>query len=135
MIIPHYIIIIIEGAGTALLGKEGAMACTVAVEEVIGDHYNSQIRELMEDDPEKHKELLKIIKKFRDDELHHHDTGLEHDAEKVCCILFYMNSLLVFVSLHIRLFCIPSSLNDISIIIFQVTYCLKFLKKLSLVFF
>lgn len=70
------------GAGSALLGKEGAMACTVAVEEVIGDHYNSQIRELMEDDPEKHKELLKIIKKFRDDELHHHDTGLEHDAEK-----------------------------------------------------
>lgn len=70
------------GAGSALLGKEGAMACTVAVEAVIGDHYNSQIRDLMEDDPEKHEELLKIIKKFRDDELHHHDTGLEHDAEK-----------------------------------------------------
>ncbi|KAK6187179.1 hypothetical protein SNE40_005260 [Patella caerulea] len=70
------------GAGTALLGREGAMACTVAVEDVIGDHYNSQIRELMEDDPEKHAEILKTIKKFRDDELHHHDTGLEHDAEK-----------------------------------------------------
>lgn len=28
------------GAGTALLGKEGAMACTVAVESVIGEHYN-----------------------------------------------------------------------------------------------
>lgn len=70
------------GAGSALLGKEGAMACTVAVEAVIGDHYNSQIRDLMEDDPEKHEELLKIIKKFRDDELHHHDTGLEYDAEK-----------------------------------------------------
>ena len=48
------------GASTALLGKEGAMACTVAVEDVIGDHYNSQIRELMEDDPEAHKELLKV---------------------------------------------------------------------------
>jgi len=70
------------GASTALLGKEGAMACTVAVEDVIGDHYNSQIRELMEDDPEAHKELLKIVKQFRDDELHHHDIGLEHDAEK-----------------------------------------------------
>lgn len=70
------------GAGSALLGKEGAMACTVAVESVIGEHYNSQIRDLMADDPEKHEELLKIIKKFRDDELHHHDTGLEHDAEK-----------------------------------------------------
>lgn len=28
------------GAGTALLGKEAAMACTVAVESVISDHYN-----------------------------------------------------------------------------------------------
>ena len=28
------------GMGTALLGKEAAMACTVAVEEVIGEHYN-----------------------------------------------------------------------------------------------
>uniref|UniRef100_A0A0B6ZDP2 5-demethoxyubiquinone hydroxylase, mitochondrial n=1 Tax=Arion vulgaris TaxID=1028688 RepID=A0A0B6ZDP2_9EUPU len=70
------------GAGTALLGKEAAMACTVAVEDVIGDHYNSQLRQLVEDDPEKHKELLEIVKKFRDDELHHHDTGLKYDAEK-----------------------------------------------------
>ncbi|CAE7940572.1 COQ7, partial [Symbiodinium sp. KB8] len=35
------------GAGTALLGKEAAMACTVAVETVIGEHYNDQIRELL----------------------------------------------------------------------------------------
>ena len=28
------------GAGTAAIGKEAAMACTVAVEEVIGQHYN-----------------------------------------------------------------------------------------------
>ena len=31
---------LILGAGTALLGKEAAMACTVAVESVIGEHYN-----------------------------------------------------------------------------------------------
>lgn len=31
------------GAGTALLGKEAAMACTVAVEDVISDHYNKLI--------------------------------------------------------------------------------------------
>ncbi|XP_054719483.1 5-demethoxyubiquinone hydroxylase, mitochondrial-like [Uloborus diversus] len=72
----------ILGAGTALLGKESAMACTVAVEEVIADHYNSQIRELMADDPVQNKELLDILKKFRDDEQHHHDTGLNHDATK-----------------------------------------------------
>ncbi|XP_036052814.1 5-demethoxyubiquinone hydroxylase, mitochondrial [Onychomys torridus] len=69
------------GAGTALLGKEGAMACTVAVEESIAHHYNNQIRTLMEEDPEKYEELLQVIKKFRDDELEHHDTGLDHDAE------------------------------------------------------
>lgn len=28
------------GAGTALMGKEAAMACTEAVETVIGGHYN-----------------------------------------------------------------------------------------------
>uniref|UniRef100_A0A2K6LMW3 5-demethoxyubiquinone hydroxylase, mitochondrial n=2 Tax=Rhinopithecus TaxID=542827 RepID=A0A2K6LMW3_RHIBE len=69
------------GPGTALLWKEGAMACTVAVEESIAHHYNNQIRKLMEEDPEKYEELLQVIKKFRDEELEHHDTGLEHDAE------------------------------------------------------
>ncbi|KAG7214538.1 hypothetical protein INR49_023053 [Caranx melampygus] len=48
------------GASTALLGKEGAMACTVAVEESISEHYNSQIRALMEVDPERYTELLKV---------------------------------------------------------------------------
>lgn len=70
------------GAGTALFGKECAMACTVAVEEVIADHYNNQIRELMADDPVANRELLDVLKKFRDDEQHHHDTGLQHDATK-----------------------------------------------------
>ncbi|KAI5613705.1 5-demethoxyubiquinone hydroxylase, mitochondrial [Silurus asotus] len=71
------------GASTALLGKEGAMACTVAVEESISEHYNNQIRTLMEADPERFEDLLQLIKEFRDDELEHHDTGLEHDAESV----------------------------------------------------
>ncbi|KAF0037789.1 hypothetical protein F2P81_010663 [Scophthalmus maximus] len=69
------------GASSALLGKEGAMACTVAVEESISEHYNSQIRALMEKDPERYIELLNVIKEFRDDEMEHHDTGLAHDAE------------------------------------------------------
>ena len=49
------------GAGTALLGKEAAMACTVAVEASITEHYNDQIRELLEDDPEANKELIETI--------------------------------------------------------------------------
>lgn len=50
------------GACTALLGKAGAMACTVAVEESISEHYNSQIRALMELDPERYTELLRVGK-------------------------------------------------------------------------
>ncbi|XP_050305372.1 5-demethoxyubiquinone hydroxylase, mitochondrial isoform X2 [Anthonomus grandis grandis] len=62
------------GAGTALLGEKAAMACTVAVETVIVDHYNDQLRTLLED-PEHNKELMEIITKFRDEEQEHHDTG------------------------------------------------------------
>lgn len=35
------------GASTALLGEKAAMACTVAVETVIVEHYNEQLREIM----------------------------------------------------------------------------------------
>ena len=65
------------GAGTALMGEKAAMACTVAVEKVIGEHYKEQ-QHLLEDDE---KELKKTIAKFEKDELEHHDIGLEHDAE------------------------------------------------------
>ncbi|XP_026319934.1 5-demethoxyubiquinone hydroxylase, mitochondrial isoform X2 [Hyposmocoma kahamanoa] len=69
------------GAGTALLGKEAAMACTVAVETVIVDHYNDQLRTLMED-PNVDKDILQTITKFRDEEQEHHDTGINHGAEQ-----------------------------------------------------
>ncbi|GAV08842.1 hypothetical protein RvY_18475 [Ramazzottius varieornatus] len=70
------------GAGTALLGSQAAMACTVAVETTIGQHYNNQIRELMEKHPGEFTELLQTLKQFRDEELEHLDTGLKHDAEQ-----------------------------------------------------
>ena len=65
------------GASTALMGEKAAMACTVAVEKVIGEHYQEQL-DLLGDDQ---KDLKKTISKFRDDELEHHDIGIEHDAE------------------------------------------------------
>ena len=65
------------GAGTALMGEKAAMACTVAVEKVIGEHYREQ-HHLLEDDE---KELMRTIDNFEKDELEHHDIGLEHDAE------------------------------------------------------
>jgi ubiquinone biosynthesis monooxygenase Coq7 len=69
------------GAGTALMGDKAAMACTVAVETVIVDHYNDQLRTLMED-PEANKELLETITRFRDEEQEHHDCGIDHGAEQ-----------------------------------------------------
>ncbi|MEM7047404.1 MAG: demethoxyubiquinone hydroxylase family protein [Pseudomonadota bacterium] len=65
------------GAGTALMGVKAAMACTVAVEEVIEEHYNEQEEQIGDRDPE----LTAKIQKFREDELEHRDLGLEHDAE------------------------------------------------------
>lgn len=66
------------GVATAMMGEKAAMACTVAVEKVIGEHYHKQLSLLKED----HKKLKATIKKFAQDELEHHDIGIAHDAEK-----------------------------------------------------
>lgn len=65
------------GAATALLGHRGAMACTVAVEEAIDEHYRAQEEALGEDEAE----LKAHIEKFRAEELEHRDIGLENEAE------------------------------------------------------
>lgn len=71
------------GAGTAMMGQKAAMACTVAVETVIVEHYNEQLRSLMENNEGNvNKELLETIQKFRDEEQEHHDTGIDHGAEQ-----------------------------------------------------
>lgn len=70
------------GAGTALMGEKAAMACTAAVESVIVEHYNNQVRELLEDPTETDEELVDIITKFRDEEQEHHDIGMEKGAEQ-----------------------------------------------------
>ncbi len=71
------------GAITALMGEKAAMACTVAVEEVIGEHYERQIGELKHLQGE--SDLTKNIAKFKDEELEHKDKGLEHGAEEAMC--------------------------------------------------
>lgn len=64
------------GAATALLGERAAMACTVAVEEVIDGHYARQAEQLEGSD----SELAAAISTARADELAHRDTALAHDA-------------------------------------------------------
>ncbi len=75
------------GAITAAIGKEAAMACTSAVETVIGEHYDNQVRNLMEfekkyPDGGELNHLTETVSQFRDDELEHRDIAIEKDAEK-----------------------------------------------------
>jgi 3-demethoxyubiquinol 3-hydroxylase len=66
------------GAGTALMGEKAAMACTIAVEEVIDEHYRRQAESL--DDSE--AELKATIEEFRAEEAEHRDIGKEHGGEE-----------------------------------------------------
>lgn len=66
------------GAASALLGPKAAMACTVAVEEIINEHYAAQEARL----PPEESALKATIAQFRAEEMEHHDTGLSHGAEE-----------------------------------------------------
>jgi 3-demethoxyubiquinol 3-hydroxylase len=66
------------GAATALLGKEAAMACTVAVEEVIDEHYRRQAETLAGEDPA----LQEAIRSFRDEEIAHRDLAIAEGAKE-----------------------------------------------------
>lgn len=59
------------GAATALMGEKAAMACTVAVESVIDEHYAQQEKQL----PASEEPLKSTISEFRADEKEHHDTA------------------------------------------------------------
>ncbi|MDP9126916.1 MAG: demethoxyubiquinone hydroxylase family protein [Pseudomonadota bacterium] len=67
------------GAFTATLGEKAAMACTVAVEEVIDEHYKGQLEILGDDE----SALRGLITKFRNEEIEHKDIGLGHGAEEL----------------------------------------------------
>ena len=69
------------GAASALLGERAAMAVTVAVEEVIDEHYRAQADRLGDCDPAlSDPELKETIEAFRADELAHRQTAIEHGA-------------------------------------------------------
>ncbi|EOR00354.1 Ubiquinone biosynthesis protein coq7 [Wallemia ichthyophaga EXF-994] len=72
------------GASTTAMGKESAMACTEAVETVIGEHYDDQIIQLKKFE-HLHPDLVKLretCEQFRDDELEHLDTAVDHGAQQ-----------------------------------------------------
>ncbi|KAL8927049.1 MAG: hypothetical protein Q9208_002595 [Pyrenodesmia sp. 3 TL-2023] len=80
------------GWGTAMLGREAAMACTEAVETEIGGHYNGQVRVLVkwmremeergEEVGEEVRELVGVLKRVRDEELEHLDHAVGEDARE-----------------------------------------------------
>lgn len=82
------------GFATGFMNKEAAMACTEAVETVIGQHYNTQLRVLSNNfgdienletgkcnDSKEIEHIKGTIKVFRDQELEHLDTAIQHDSK------------------------------------------------------
>ncbi|MBO23508.1 MAG: demethoxyubiquinone hydroxylase family protein [Rhodospirillaceae bacterium] len=66
------------GAATAAMSAKAAMACTVAVEDVIQDHYAEQSAKLGDDEAE----LRDLIDRFRAEEIEHKETGIAYKAEE-----------------------------------------------------
>jgi ubiquinone biosynthesis monooxygenase Coq7 len=64
------------GAATALMGEKAAMACTVAIEETIDEHYASQAAALGGDETE----LRSTVEKFRAEEIEHKNEALAYEA-------------------------------------------------------
>jgi len=64
------------GVATGLLGERAAMACTVAVEEVIDDHYESQLTHLGDSEPD----LSELIYTCQREEREHRDLAAEHSS-------------------------------------------------------
>ncbi|EJU05774.1 COQ7-domain-containing protein [Dacryopinax primogenitus] len=71
------------GAVTALMGRDAAMACTEAVETVIGEHYDDQLKALESMPRHPSLSLLKdVIVELRDDELEHLGTAVENNSQR-----------------------------------------------------
>ena len=66
------------GAVTAMMGTRAAMACTVAIEEVIEEHYADQAAKLGDDEAD----LRETIEAYRADEIAHREEALAHEAEQ-----------------------------------------------------
>tara|TARA_B100000686_G_scaffold54455_1_gene58664 strand:- start:11087 stop:11611 length:525 start_codon:yes stop_codon:yes gene_type:complete len=67
------------GASSAIISRKAAMACTLAVEEVIDKHYEEQEKKLTKDI--KDDELLKLVKKFRKEEIEHKNIAINNNAK------------------------------------------------------
>jgi ubiquinone biosynthesis monooxygenase Coq7 len=65
------------GAASSAKGEATAMSCIEAVEDVIQNHYLTQIKRLRETTYNR-EPLLSVIKKCYEDEAHHRDIASHH---------------------------------------------------------
>lgn len=71
------------GAATALLGEKAAHACTIAVEEVIADHYQGQLTHLENTPLTSETEHLKeVIARFRAEEMAHREEAIAQGGKE-----------------------------------------------------
>jgi len=72
------------GVVTAFMGREAAMACTEAVETVIGEHYDDQLRDLeaLNSSHPSIPVLKDLVRELRDDELEHLDLAVNHNSQR-----------------------------------------------------
>lgn len=70
------------GAGTALLGKRAAMACTIAVEEVIDEHYTRQADSLKTVSGDEETELHDTFVRIGEEEQDHRNTAINHGGQE-----------------------------------------------------
>ena len=70
------------GAVTAMLGQKAALACTVAVEEVIESHYEEQKQNLERASTPHLMRLKKAIETCQADEIQHRETALHLGAKE-----------------------------------------------------
>lgn len=61
------------GATTAFLGEKAAHACTIAVEEVIAEHYQEQLNDLSDS---QHSTLKDTISRIREEEIAHKEHAI-----------------------------------------------------------
>ena len=76
------------GALSAALGPKYAFACTVAVEEVISEHYRKQVQQIDHSE----QELAIKIAEFRDEELEHQDTAIANEAKSAALYDIFTNT-------------------------------------------
>jgi ubiquinone biosynthesis monooxygenase Coq7 len=87
------------GAGTALLGERAAMACTVAVEDAVVAHYDTQLKTLDRGEAA----LGATIARVRDEEQDHRDHAADHGASDAPGYRFLYGAIRLGCAVAIRL--------------------------------